>query len=248
MGSKPDYLKELSALEEWDKYLMVHSCLPGPRSNLELASVVADHAPRELIMRYIQMDAEQAPENTAAIFLPICGVIGLGRLLERGEGQVLSILRRLAVDPRWRIRESVVIALEYWGKSATKDLLKEMTRWSKGNFYEQRAAIAALCHPQFLNDHQIAHDVLIILDNVTTSFYLSEHKKDAGFLVLRKTLGYGWSVAIPALPGEGKKLFEKWVQYYYDRDIRWIIRSNLKKDRLIRKEKDWVNKISQKIQ
>ena len=70
---------------DWDLYLLQESHLPGPRSNLELAQAVADEGDAALFERYIAMDAAQAPVNTPAEFLPVCGAIGLGRLLVEGQ-------------------------------------------------------------------------------------------------------------------------------------------------------------------
>ena len=56
-------------------------------------------------------------------------------------------------------------------------------------------------------------------------------RKDEGFLALKKGLAYCWSVAIVAFPDEGKQRFEK-LMTYDDNDIKWIMKENLKKDRL----------------
>jgi hypothetical protein len=56
--------------------------------------------------------------------------------------------------------------------------------------------------------------------------------------VLRQGLGYCWSVAVAALPEEGKPLMEKWCADP-DPDIRWIMRENLRKNRLVRMDPAW---------
>jgi hypothetical protein len=56
---------------------------------------------------------------------------------------------------------------------------------------------------------------------------------------LRKGLGYCWSVAVVAYPQVGKKMMERW-SLIEDRDVRWIIKENLKKKRLARMDEDWV--------
>ena len=52
---------------------------------------------------------------------------------------------------------------------------------------------------------------------------------------------YCWSVAVVALPVEGKTLMEKWL-VTPDKDIRWIMQENLKKARLVRMDAAWVEK------
>jgi hypothetical protein len=68
-----------------------------------------------------------------------------------------------------------------------------------------------------------------------------------GFIALRKGLGYCWSVAVVALPEQGKLLMEKWSTDP-DKDIHWIMKENLKKTRLTRMDADWVYQLRDKIQ
>ena len=68
-----------------------------------------------------------------------------------------------------------------------------------------------------------------------------------GFQALRKGLGYCWSVAVVALPAEGKTMMEKWSTDP-DKDIHWIMKENLKKTRLARMDADWVYQLRDKIQ
>jgi len=71
------------------------------------------------------------------------------------------------------------------------------------------------------------------VDSITASVRQAENRKSEDFVALRKGLGYCWSVAVAALPGEGKRLMEKWL-VDADRDARWIMKENLKKNRLAR--------------
>jgi hypothetical protein len=82
--------------------------------------------------------------------------------------------------------------------------------------------------------------VLDILDSVTASLERSNERKSAEFIALRKGLAYCWSVAVVALPDEGKRRMERWLQSA-DHDIRWIMRENLKKNRLVRLDPQWVS-------
>jgi hypothetical protein len=50
---------------------------------------------------------------------------------------------------------------------------------------------------------------------------------------LRQALGYGWSVAIAALPDDGMVAFER-LKGSDDGDVGWIVRENKKKARLRR--------------
>jgi hypothetical protein len=83
---------------------------------------------------------------------------------------------------------------------------------------------------------------LQILDTVTASLERVDDRRSQDFLVLRKGLGYCWSVAVVALPEEGKVLMEKWL-VAVDKDIQWIMRENLKKARLSRMDAEWAKKM-----
>jgi hypothetical protein len=58
-----------------------------------------------------------------------------------------------------------------------------------------------------------------------------QSRRDEQFRVLRQGLGYCWSVAIAAAPVEGFGRLEQWAAID-DKDVRWIVRENLKKARL----------------
>jgi hypothetical protein len=234
------YRRDLRALADWDDYLLQKSGLPGPRGNLELAAIVADEGDRALFERYLTYDAEIAPANTPLEFLAFCGVLGLGKLCAAGEWEAMQTLRRFASDPRWRTREAVAMALHRVGEADMETLLAEMESWSKGNQLEQRAAAAALCHPDLLQDKEQAERVLHILDAITASCLSVVDRKSDGFIALRKGLGYCWSVAVSALPEIGKEMMERWLSHE-DRDIRWIMRQNLSKKRLERMDAEWVS-------
>ena len=78
-----------------------------------------------------------------------------------------------------------------------------------------------------------------MLDEITASILAVENRRGEDFLTLRQGLGYCWSVAVAALPAEGKPLMEKWLAHP-DKDIRWIMLENLKKNRLARLDAAWV--------
>lgn len=239
MDKSTQYRQILSTLAEWDSFLLQESGLPGPRGNLELAQVVADEGDEALFRRYLAYGPETAPTNSPQEFLAFCGVAGLGKLLAAGQTEVLDTLHHYASDPRWRTREAVAIALQRWGEQDMAALLSEMEQWSQGSLLERRAVVAALCEPKLLRQPQQAKRVLQILTNITASLSGEKQPKSDDFKVLQKALGYGWSVAVAALPEEGKRMLEHWFASN-DKAIRWIMRENLKKNRLSRMDAAWV--------
>ncbi|NIR13653.1 MAG: hypothetical protein GWN86_06780, partial [Desulfobacterales bacterium] len=62
--------------------------------------------------------------------------------------------------------------------------------------------------------------VLGLLDEITASIQDEDERHHEGFRVLRKALGYGWSVVVAANPEIGKPRFEKWSKSK-DKDIVW---------------------------
>lgn len=241
MSKTDEYREKLRALDNWDSYLLKESGLPGPRRNLELAQVVADEGNLNLFQRYTAYTVDQAPVNSPHEFLAFCGVVGLGRLLAEGHTHVLKTLRNHASDPRWRIREAVAMALQRLGDASMAQLIAAMREWSKGTPLEQRAAAAALCEPRLLRQAKHARAVLQILDRITAALERANSRRSEDFLALRKGLGYCWSVAVVALPHEGKALMEKWL-VTTDKDIQWVMQENLKKTRLARMDSEWVRK------
>jgi len=234
-----EYQAKLLSLDEWDAYLLSESGLPGPRGNIELAQAVANEGNQELFQRYLSYSADVAPVNSPYEFLAFCGALGLGRLLAEGETSLLQVLRTLASDPRWRMREAVAMALQRLGDVNMPQLLAAMQIWSRGTRLEQRAAAAAICEPRLLSTENYARQALNILDTITIAFEAAAHRQANDFIALRKGLGYCWSVAVVALPAEGKVLMEKWLQMP-DKDIQWIMQENLKKNRLLRMDARWV--------
>jgi hypothetical protein len=241
VGRRDDYRATLGTLTGWDAFLLKESGLPGPRGNLELAQAVADEGDEALFRRYLAFTPDRAPTNSPEEFLAFCGVVGMGRLLAEGKREVLEVLRRQASDPRWRTREGVAMALQRWGDADMDALLREMETWCAGNPLEQRAAAAAVCEPRLLREERHAARVLRILDRITASVQGLEERKSGEFKALRKGLAYCWSVATAALPEKGKPAMERWFSSN-DSDVRWIMKENLKKDRLARMDAEWTER------
>ncbi|HKG54612.1 MAG TPA: hypothetical protein VKB04_10155 [Anaerolineales bacterium] len=223
--------------------MMKASGLPGPRGNLELAYAVAKEGSKKQFKDFLSF---QAQENTPEVFLVFCGVIGLGKLAAN-DSALFKQLRQYASDPRWRIREAVATGLQLTGDEDMDLLINEMQEWSSGNWYEKRAAAAALAEPRLLKQPKSAEKVLQVLDEITKSMESASDSKDEAFRVLRKAMGYCWSVAVAASPEAGKPSMERWLDSQ-DQNIHWVMKENLKKNRLIKMDADWVKVCTEKVE
>ncbi len=237
MSKLEEYRRTLQSLQDWVPFLMKNSGLPGPRGNLELAYAVTEEGNSKRFNHFLTFHAD---ENTPEVFVVFCGVMGLGKLAAR-QLELFNRLREYASDPRWRIREAVATGLQLAGDQDMDLLLKEMKTWTKGNWYEKRAAAAALAEPRLLQNPRHGKQVLQVLGKITKSMETDDKSKDEAYKVLRQGMGYCWSVAVAAFPEIGKPALEKWLTSE-DKDIRWIMKENLQKNRLMKMDADWVEK------
>lgn len=239
MTKTQHYRETLARITDWEPFLLAESGLPGPRGNLELAAVVADMGSRAQFERFLSVPDERAQVNSPGEFLVFCGVVGLGRLLAEGDHSLLPRIRRYASDFRWRTREAVAMALQRWGRSDMAALLAEMEHWAAGNRLEQRAAAAAVAEPALLRNPADAVRALSLLDTITRTIPGAPDRRAEDFKTLRQGLGYCWSVVVAAVPEAGKAAMERWFAADSP-DARWIMRENLKKNRLAQMDADWV--------
>jgi hypothetical protein len=242
MSKTEDYKQALRTLKDWVPFLKKNSGLPGPRGNLELAYAAAQEGTQEQFDHFLTYHAD---ENTPELFLVFCGVVGLGRLTA-SQPDLFNRLREYASNPRWRIREAVPTGLQLTGDQDMDLLIREMKKWTTGNWYEKRAAAATLAEPRLLKLSKHAKQVLQVLDRITASMETTDKSKDESYKILRQGMGYCWSVAVAALPDAGKPLMEKWLRSE-DKAIRWMMKENLKKNRLARMDAKWVEERMKKL-
>jgi hypothetical protein len=100
------YRERLALLtgETLDSYLRGESRLPGPRANLELAYVAQQVLSCGEGIRLAQSPSSDNPTDE---YLVTVGAMVLGRCIAEGGMEWLPLLRELANDRRWRVREGV---------------------------------------------------------------------------------------------------------------------------------------------
>lgn len=257
MNKKDTYREHLTAMisetlktgndEKLAEYLVANSNLPGPRGNLELAEAFADaiaaHAEEEpekllrLCTKLTQLSPAEAPVNNPKEFLVFCGARGIGTLGTAQAFFTKAILRlkELASDARWRTREGVAMAIQTMIEKQPRKTLNEIARWIENdNWLAMRAAAAGVAEPALLKDKQTAKAGLEIHKQIFAKIALAQQRKSSEYKTLRQGLGYSLSVVVCAVPKEGFEYMRQLAEQR-DADIRWIVKENLKKNRLIKR-------------
>jgi hypothetical protein len=240
-----EFLKTRNA-ENLAKYLASNSNLPGPRGNLELADVFAevvkDYAEREseklwnLCLKLTQFSLSEAPVNNPKEFLVFCGARGLGALgASQGFFQkAMPRLKELASDARWRTREGVAMAIQSMLEKQPQETLQELDSWiESGNWLVMRAVAAGVAEPALLKDKETAKSALELHKKIFANIIASQERKSEEFKTLKHGLGYSLSVIVCAFPREGFEYMRHLVDTQ-DADISWIVKENLKKNRLLK--------------
>lgn len=233
MSRRDEERAGLLAADDREAYLIAGSKLPGPRANLELLDAAGDVLGRGEALRLAALRPDEAPAGTALEFLPCCGTVAIGRLVAEGETALKTRLREAAEDPRWRVRESVAIALQRWGDADVTAMMAAVAPWADGSPLEARAAVAAVCEPRLLRGIEAVRAATAILDRATATLVRIRRPRGEPGRVLGAALGYGWSVAIAADPPVVVPAFERWAASD-DPDVRRLVRENLTKARFER--------------
>jgi hypothetical protein len=238
--------------ENLTKYLASNSNLPGPRGNLELAEafadVVAGYAGREpeklwrLCMKLTQFSLIDAPVNNPKEFLVFCGARGIGALgaLQVFFQKAMSRLKELAADHRWRTREGVAMAIQSMIEKQPQKNLSEMAKWiESGDWLVMRAVAAGVAEPPLLKDKQTAKLAFELHKEIFAKIAVAKERKSSEFKTLRQGLGYSLSVVMCAVPKDGFEYMRQ-LAGTQDADILWIVKENLKKNRLLKNFPDEV--------
>ena len=220
-------------------FLIDHSSLPGPRSNLELAfAFAAIYVNDRVVKSWASSTGDRYGDNDPASFPAFCAAICLGKIYTvTREKEIIDILKDLANDKRWRMREAVAFAFQLIGENDFNELKKIITGWiDHSTNLGKRAILVSLAHPPFLNT-ETATFCIEITDVILKAPDTREH-----FDVLRKGLEFTISVFVAADPVTGFAFFEKWIGK--DRMIDKILLKNLQKNRLVKKFPEKVNRLS----
>ncbi|MFX0015339.1 MAG: hypothetical protein ACFFBQ_10435 [Promethearchaeota archaeon] len=241
-------------------YLTRNSNLPGRRANLELAKaftmVIEDNwkGNEELIWKFItilcDITPNQAPTNDPKEFLPFCATWTLGSIGVISKShykEVFYRLKELANDSRWRIREAVAKGIHRLIEENYEEATKELATWIlKNQYLLMRAVVTGVAEPNLLKNDQMKKQALTLHKEVFNEIMNRNDEKTDEFNVLKKGLAYSLSVVVQAIPEEGFRYMEE-LTTSQDKDIKWILKQNLKKNRLSKNFQATVRVLSNKL-
>ncbi len=228
-------------------YLRDQSRLPGPRANLELvndlsyllAALVSEKPAnvRALLSYLMQDDSNTNVGNTPTEFVMLCGIVAFGACAAvqlQWRGETFEMLGQRARSNYWRVREGVAIAFQRLIPAAPQETVDCLTTLAyTGDYFQQRAAIAAIAEPPLLHTPEIVSAALTIQHIILERLHAApaSDRKREDFRTLRQALGYTVSVVTAVAPEEGFALMRECAAWK-DADIIWVLRENLKKKRL----------------
>ena len=266
MGNKAEHRKELAGLfrvfletrdnSKLTEYLVSKSNLPSARANLELAEAFAENvgevSSRDPEILWLLCDQltiitpDEAPTNNPREFLPFCGTWALGALASispKFNESCWHRLKKMSIDSRWRIREAVAFGIQILLKKEQEKTLERLDRWIEDEKWLQMRAVAAgVSEPSLLKYRQTAKKALKFHKKILARIISTRARNSFEFKTLRKGLGYTLSVVTYAIPKEGFEFMRRLIDSQ-DADVQWIVKENLKKNRLIKNHPDEVDSI-----
>ncbi|MBI1937269.1 MAG: hypothetical protein HYS25_04020 [Ignavibacteriales bacterium] len=225
-----------------EQFILKNSNLPGPRGNIELAFALAEIFDQiDVLFDWLKITEEEADTNNPKAFLPFCAAVCLGKIYTKKKNKkIITVLKKSANDGRWRMREAVAFAFQIIGENNFDELKNIFSEWNnKSNNFEKRAILVSLAHPKFLNEGNAKFCFEI------AEVVLKEMNRENNFDVLRKGLEFTISVFAAANPKLGFTFIKRWIGK--DKVIDKIMKENLKKDRLVKKNPEEVKKILESI-
>lgn len=252
-------------------HLLARSNLPGPRANLELLQRFRDDVERycidhrgalwELCWSFLEVPRDTAVTGSPIEFIAMCGAVGFGAIgasdatTERTHfSETMRVLKSVAGDPRWRVREAVAMALQRILESSGGRAVEVLASWIEPRKWLQMRAVAAavaerplldnpfLCARSLELHRQIIREILQFLAEARPAS-LSQAMRLEAFHKLVQALEYSISVVVAADPDRGFPFLRELALRSRNGTpppgvanavLRRIVKGNLKKKRLLR--------------
>lgn len=246
MSKKEELIRQLKLVvydqQKLEQFILENSNLPGPRGNIELAFALAEiYDDIDVLLDWLKITEDEADTNSPKAFLPFCTAVCLGKIYTKKKNKkIITVLKKSANDGRWRMREAVAFGFQIIGENNFDELKNIFSGWiKKSNNLEKRAILVSLAHPKFLNEEN-AEFCFEIAGTV-----LKEMDRENNFDVLRKGLEFTISVFTAANTKLGFAFIKRWIGE--DKVIDKIMKENLKKNRLAKKNPAEVEKLLSSI-
>jgi len=155
-------------------------------------------------------------------------------------------LRKIADDPRWRLREAIAKGVQKVLGRENEKTSKELECWIEDNeWVAMRAVAAGVAEPALLKSNRTAKKALTLHKEIFDKILATKERKSLEFKRLKKALGYTLSVVVHAIPREGFRYMRQLADSR-DNNILKITRENLRKKRLVKnfpEEVVWIQKL-----
>jgi hypothetical protein len=126
------------------------------------------------------------------------------------------------------------MALQRLTATHRQEVLNALEQWAtEGSLLQMRAAAAGVAEPALLKDSATARAALELHETILERVSELDNRKSDEFRALRKGLGYTLSIVVRALPEEGFAFMHQ-LAATQDKDVLWIVKQNLKKNRLVK--------------
>ncbi len=235
MGKREELKTKLKPIlndpRKLQEFLLRHSNLPGRRANLELMHAFADtNEDLALVKEWVKISEHKAEENDPKAFLAYCATVSLGQIYANTKNEeLLPLLKELANDGRWRMRECIAFSFHRIGEEDFSHLQEICTEWlHTANCYEKRCILVSLAHPLLLDEER----AIFCLNIANTILKSLDEEKSESFRVLRKGLEFTISFYVQVVPEKGFQFLNSWIGK--SDVIDEILKANLAKKRLFK--------------
>jgi hypothetical protein len=112
--------------QKLENFIIANSNLPGPRGNIELAFALTEiYDNLDILLKWLKISEDKAGVNDPKSFPAFCAVVCLGKIYTKNKDKkLITILKDLAHDGRWRMREAVAFAFQLIGEYDFNELKK----------------------------------------------------------------------------------------------------------------------------
>ena len=109
-----------------------------------------------------------------------------------------------------------------------------------------RVVAAGVAEPALVKDRSVAERALDLQRKILSRIASAEQREGEEFRALRQTVVYSLSVVVKEIPKEGFGYLRQ-IARISDPDLKWIVKENLKKDRLVKNFPDEVKAVGKLV-